>query len=183
MISAIFVCMLIYVIVVHLAITATAKKEPPANVEYVLVLGAKINGEELSLSLYNRVKKALEYLEDNPNTKVIVSGGQGPGELITEAEAMARYFMSNGVVKERIIKEELSTNTYENIKYSKELLGDQKEVVIVSNDFHLFRASVIAKRLDLEPYTLAAETPTIVKANLWAREYIAVIKTMIFDRN
>lgn len=181
-IAIIILIILIYVVVVHISITSTAIKEPPHNINYVIVLGAKIRGEELSLSLYNRVTKALEYLNDNPKSNVIVSGGQGQGESITEAEAMERYFVENGIEKDRIIKEEKSTSTFENIKFSKELLDGETEVVIVSNDFHLYRATIIAKRFGLVPHTLAAETPTIVKAQLWLREYVAVAKTLLFDR-
>ncbi|NSL50665.1 YdcF family protein [Bacillus sp. P2(2020)] len=136
----------------------------------------------MSLSLYNRVSKALEYLKENPTSKVVVSGGQGKGEAITEAEAMAQFFYENGIERDRIIKEEKSTTTFENIKFSKEFLNGEKEVIIVSNDFHLYRASMIAKRLGLKPYTLSAETPAIVKTQLWIREYIAVLKSLLFDK-
>lgn len=171
----------IYLLVIHIAIVSTAKKQPPSNIQYMIVLGAQIRGEQLSLSLYNRVVKALDYLIENPNSKVIVSGGQGEGEAITEAEAMERFFLENGIEKERIIKEEKSTSTFENIKFSKEFLNGEQEVIIVSNDFHLFRASLIAKRLGLKPYTLSAETPQVVKTRLWIREYFAITKTLLFD--
>lgn len=173
---------ILYVVIVHMAISSTAKKEPPPNIKYLIVLGAQVKGEKLSLSLYNRVVKALEYLKENPTSKVIVSGGQGEGEDITEAEAMARFLSENGIETERIIKEEQSTTTFENIKFSKEFLNGEKEVIIVSNDFHLYRACIIAKRLGLKPYSLSAETPAKVRTELWIREYIAVAKTLLFDR-
>lgn len=172
----------IYVIVIHTLLTKTAAEEPPEGIEHIIVLGAKINGEDLSLSLYYRVREALDYLKANENTKVIVAGGQGEGEWITEAEAMARYFIENGIEEERILKEERSTTTYENIKFSREIVGDEvSELVVVTSDYHLYRALIIAKRQGFDAYPLAAETPWVVRGQLWVREYAAVLKTLIFD--
>lgn len=171
-----------YVVAAHMLITSVGKDQPPDGVDYLIVLGARLHGEDMSLALYNRVQTALEYLKSNPETNVVVSGGQGRGEDITEAEAMARFFEENGIEDERIIIEDRSTSTLENLKFSKELLGSEvDEVVIVSNDFHLFRAVLIAKRQGFEPYTLAAETPRIVREKLWLREYVAVLKTALLD--
>ncbi|MBE4909646.1 YdcF family protein [Bacillus luteolus] len=171
-----------YVISVHMLIASIGKEQPPDGVDYMIVLGARLHGEDMSLALYHRVQVALEYLKSNPNTNVVVSGGQGPGEDITEAEAMARFFKENGIEDERIIMEDRSTSTFENLKFSKEVLGSEvDEVVIVSNDFHLFRAKIIANRQGFEPYMLAAETPRIVREKLWLREYVAVLKTALLD--
>lgn len=174
--------LLVYLITVHSLITSTIKKETPEDVSHVIVLGAKLNGDVMSLSLYYRVREALTYLQNNPEAKVIVAGGQGEGEFITEAEAMARYFIENGIEKERIIKEDRSTTTLENFAYSRELVGDEvEEIIVVTNDFHLYRSITIAKRYDFIPYPLAAETPSVVKTKLWLREYVAVMKTWLFD--
>jgi uncharacterized SAM-binding protein YcdF (DUF218 family) len=171
-----------YIVSVHTLMTSVGKEPPPEGVPYIIVLGARLHGEDMSLALYYRVQKALEYLKRNPESNVVVSGGQGPGEDITEAEAMARFFRENGIENERILLEDRSTSTLENLKYSRELLGPEvEEVVIVSNDFHLFRAVLIAKRQGFEPHTLAAETPRIVRAKLWIREYVAVLKTALLD--
>ena len=104
----------------------------------------------MSSNLKYRIELAKEYLEENPETKVIVSGGQGHGEKISEAEAMYRYLIKNGIAKERIQKEEASVNTEENIKNSiKTGALEKKTVIIVSNDFHVHRAVGIAKKLGL----------------------------------
>ncbi|NEU29751.1 YdcF family protein [bacterium LRH843] len=157
-------------------------KTADSNAAYLIILGASLKGEVMSLSLYNRMVTALDYLNENPNTKVIVTGGQGKGESITEAEAMARFLLEHGVSEKRIMKEDRSTSTYENLVLSQELLGTgQKEIVIVSNDFHLFRAGMIAKRLGFEPQFIAAPTPDVVKVQLWLREYAAVVKSFLLD--
>lgn len=176
------VLLVIYLIIVHSLIVRTMNMETPDQIGHVIVLGAKVNGDVMSLSLYYRVREALQYLQNNPNTKVIVAGGQGEGEWITEAEAMANYFLTNGISEERIIMEDRSTTTLENFAYSREIIGeDVKELVIVTNDYHLYRSTVIAKRYDFKPYPLSAETPRISKPKSWTREYLAVLKTWLFD--
>ncbi|WP_102274920.1 YdcF family protein [Cytobacillus massiliigabonensis] len=170
---------LVIISIIHIQIVKTANQTPPSNIPYLIVLGAKVNGEEMSLSLQNRAKTALSYLEDNPNTVVIVTGGKGNGEDITEAEALRRFFADHNINEKRILLEDRSTSTYENLKYTKELY-DIDEAVIVSNDFHLFRAATFAKKVDIKGYPLAAETPKVVRATLYIREYAAVIKMMLF---
>ncbi|MFE8695853.1 YdcF family protein [Cytobacillus sp. FJAT-53684] len=165
----------IIISVIHIQIIKTANQSPPANIPYLIVLGAKVNGEEMSLSLLYRAKMALSYLEDNPKTVVIVTGGQGKGENITEAEALRRFFVENHIDETRILIEDRSTSTYENVKFTKELY-DIDEAVIVSNNFHLYRAATLANKVGINGYPLAAETPKVVKATLFIREYAAVLK-------
>ncbi|MBM7663002.1 uncharacterized SAM-binding protein YcdF (DUF218 family) [Bacillus mesophilus] len=182
LISFFLLILCIYIVIIHNLISNTARQDPPPNADYLVVLGAKINGEELSLALYYRVFAAVQYLKNNTTTKVVVSGGQGPGESITEAEAMKRYFLNEGISEERIILEADSTTTFENLSFSKNLIDTNKQVIIVSNDFHLYRTTIIAKRLGYENvHTLASKTPWMVKPKLWVREYAAVLKTWIFD--
>ncbi|MCD8502871.1 MAG: YdcF family protein [Bacillaceae bacterium] len=127
----------IYLVTAHSLIVRTMNMDTPGEIDHMIVLGAKVNGDVMSLSLYYRVREALQYLQENENTKVIVAGGQGKGEWITEAEAMASYFIKNDISEDRIIKEERSTTTLENIAFSRELIGeDVKELVIVTNDYH-----------------------------------------------
>lgn len=175
--------LIIYLIIVHSLIYQSAKQEPPEEVDYLIVLGARVKGEMMTKALLFRVEAALEYLRENPNTKVIASGGQGPGEDITEAEAMRRYFVANGIDEDRILLEDRSTTTFENLSFSRELVGEDASVAIVSNDFHVYRASIIGKRLDFaEVHTLAGRTPTIAIFKLWSREYFAVAKTWLVDK-
>ncbi|WP_230499870.1 YdcF family protein [Sutcliffiella rhizosphaerae] len=173
----------IYLIIVHSLIYQTAKQEPPQEVDYLIVLGARVKGEVMTKALLFRVEAALHYLEENPTTKVVASGGQGPGEDISEAEAMRRYFVANGIEENRIIMEPHSTSTYENLSFSKKLINEDATVAIVSNDFHVYRASLIGKRLEFkEVHTLAGKTPTIAIFKLWSREYFAVAKTWLVDK-
>ncbi|WP_100330987.1 YdcF family protein [Bacillus xiapuensis] len=153
----------------------TASKQPPSHVPILMVLGAKVNGTDMSPSLQERAKTALKYARENPDTKVIVSGGKGPGEAITEAAALKQFFLENGIEEKRIFVEGRSTSTYENFVFSKKL-WNIKEAVVVSNDFHLYRSKKIAESQGIKMYPLAAPTPDAIKIHAYAREYAAIFK-------
>lgn len=179
--------LLVSFIVIETLIVQSAVTEDTRKVDYILILGASLYGEELSLELRERLDKGLEYIKRNPGIKIIVSGGQGRGESITEAEAMRRYLVQHGAGNGNIIKEDKSTSTFENLKYSKEILQgiDRREnikIMIVSNDFHLFRAKFLANRLGLEAYGLPAGTPLYIIPNHYVREYFAILKSFVIDR-
>lgn len=150
---------------------------PSANADYMIVLGAQVRGETITLALKNRLDVAYEYAMENPKTKVIVSGGQGKGEHVSEAKAMHDYLIQKGLLEKQIIMEAKSTNTNENIMYSKPLLKDADSVVIVTNRFHLYRAKRIAeKQLDMDVQGLGAETGTLLFINYYVREVFATVK-------
>jgi uncharacterized SAM-binding protein YcdF (DUF218 family) len=132
------------------------------------------------------MEKGVVYLINNPDAVVIVSGGQGTEEKITEAEAMKRYLLDHGIKEDRIIKEETSTSTMENFKNTKEILlqnhVENPRVLIVTNDFHLFRSKLLAKRNGYIAYGLPSRTPITILPNCYIREYFAVVKSLIFDR-
>lgn len=148
------------------------------NADYMIVLGAHVYGERMSANLKYRIELAGAYLEANPKTKVILSGGQGHGEKISEAEAMYRYLIQKGIAKERIQKEEASVNTEENMKNSiKAGALEKKKVIIVSNDFHIYRAVRIAKKLGLtQVQGIGSRTHPYTAVNCYTREVFAVIK-------
>lgn len=155
------------------------------SVDYLLILGAGLKGEKLSLTLNSRMNTGLEYLRSHPGTKVIVSGGMGIGEDITEAEAMKRFLIENKIDNNRIIKEEKSTSTMENLLYSRSIFikgGGKNEIMIVTSEYHMFRAKLLAKRVGLAPYGLPARTPVTILPNSYLREYFAVLKSLVLDR-
>ncbi|WP_312098819.1 YdcF family protein [Niallia sp.] len=164
-----------YVSYTYLKIKKVASIEPPKDIAHLIVLGAKVNGDQLSKALLYRAETALSYWKNNQSTKIIVTGGQGNGEDTTEASALMKFFIQNGVPKESILVEDKSTNTYENLQFTKELYSIQ-ESVIVSNDFHLYRAVELAKELKITAFPLAARTPKSVKLLLYLREYAAILK-------
>ena len=114
----------------------------------VLVLGAGVNGETPSLILRSRINRAADYLRAHPETPAILSGGQGAGEEISEAECMRRALVRRGVDESRLYPEERSTSTQENLRYSRAILEElgvdpAQRVAIVTSDFHLCRARLM----------------------------------------
>lgn len=166
-----------------IVINSSADKDMP--VDYLIVLGAGLKGDQISLALLERMEKSTEYLNKHSDVTVVVSGGQGIGETITEAEAMKRYLVSHGIAADRIIIEDKATSTMENFKFSREKLSmktNKIKVAVITNDFHLFRAKMLAKRNGFEAYGVPCKTPVSVVLNCYLREYFAVIKSYFFDK-
>lgn len=156
-------------------------KEDSSKVDYVIVLGAGLNGDKISKALRLRLDKTMEYNKVNPKTPIIVSGGMGKNETITEAEAMKKYLVNKGVDYNLIIKEDKSTNTYENFKFSKEITGNDKEVAVITNSFHMYRAKSIAEKLGFKVKCYSADTGKISALNFYVREFFAVIKYWFYS--
>ena len=155
----------------------------------VVVLGAGVNGKSPSLSLYTRLTAALDYLEENPDIPVVLTGGRGYGEEITEAQCMYDWLTARGVDPARLIMEEQAGNTAENFAFSKELLKGQDidpaedRVAVVTNDFHIARSRLIAARQGYgHAFGVPAELPWFhLEVNYYLREAFAMVKTWIFD--
>ena len=159
------------------------------NVDYtedaVVVLGAGVRGERITIPLRLRLDAAVKYHEKNPNALIVVTGGKGYQEAVTEASAMEKYLLSRGVKPEVIIKEERATSTNENMRFSKELLdsvlGDDYSVVVVTNNFHIYRGVQIAKLEGFrEVYHLHASLQWYNYIPCYLRESLAVIKMWVF---
>lgn len=124
------------------------------NVTYredaVIVLGAGVKGDKVSMPLKMRLDKAIEYHKKNPHALIIVTGGKGFQETVTEAFAMEKYLLQNGVDSNKIVKEEKATSTMENMKFSKEILDKRfrkdYSVVVITNNFHILRGVAMAKK-------------------------------------
>lgn len=148
---------------------------------YAIILGAKVNKNgEPSLSLHYRLEAAVAYLKQYPHVSVIVSGGQGKEEPMSEAERMYTFLKEAGIEEDRILRESASTSTLENLTFSKELLPeDETSVTIISSDFHLTRAQYLAEKLDLDVDVVPAKTPKSVEGKLRLRERAALLKTYV----
>ena len=162
-------------------------KNPPDNCDAVIVLGAGLNGSRVSKSLAYRLDTAFEYAKNNSDCIIVVSGGQGRGEDRTESSAMKEYLINKGISEERIIEENKSTITLENFEFSKNILDEyfkDKEytTVYVTNDFHVFRAGLTAKKCGLNSYGLGAPSYKPLLFNFYIREYFSIIKFFVFDR-
>lgn len=148
------------------------------NLDYVIVLGAQVYENGPSAVLKYRLDAAYEYLENNPDTICIVSGGQGYNEPFPEAEGMKNYLVQKGIASERILEESTSRNTIENISNSMQFLDAANDSVgIVSNNFHVFRAVGIAKKQGIvHAEGVAADTHWFYLPNNMFREFFGVVK-------
>ena len=160
--------------------TAAEEMRKQPDVEYIIVLGAHVDGTRLTLALLERTRRALQYLEDHPETKAVLSGGQGEGELITEARAMYHYLTEHGIAPERLFLEERSVSTAENLRFSRELIGADHSVGVVTNNFHVYRALQIAKNQKIENiHGIAADSSAFYMPNNMFREYLAEMKYQV----
>ncbi|MGF9698034.1 YdcF family protein [Paenibacillus sp. MABNR03] len=156
----------------------------PEEADYVIILGSGIKGTELSLTLKQRLDASLDYIRNHPQTPVIVSGGQGPGESIPEALAMKNYLVDQGIKPSQVIMEDQSTSTQENMAFSKKIIDksglEHPEIMIVTSDYHMFRSKYLAaKNGYAAEYGISAPSPGYLKPINMIREYFAVVKAFM----
>lgn len=159
----------------------TDRGSPPDVPVPVVLLGCRVDGEVPSEALQNRIDTAADYLLAHPSVPVVVSGGKGTDERISEAEAMRRGLVARGVAEDRILLEDRSTSTVENLTYSAQLLaanGLDASVVIVTEGYHLSRALSVADRVGLDADGLAAPSPGWLLPTSWVREWVALTRDM-----
>lgn len=152
----------------------------------VIVLGCKVNPSgNPSLMLQNRIDAAADYLLANPDAVCVVSGGQGDDEPATEAQVMFNGLVKLGVEPNRIIKEDKSTSTKENLEFSLEKLEEQglstENIIIVTDGFHQFRAHLMLEKLGGKAASVNAQTPLWLAPAYWVREWLGLTHYMVFD--
>ena len=174
---------LIFISCILIRIVSYSENRPEPRLDYIIVLGAQVLPDNTpSKVLKYRLEAAEAYLKNNPGTLCIVSGGKGTNEMLSEAEAMKKYLTDSGIEADRIIKEDRSTNTDENIRFSQKLLPEGASVGIVTSNFHLYRSIYLCKREGLEKASpIAAESEAFYAPNNYFREAFAFIKDWLFD--
>lgn len=163
--------------------------KPAQDADYMIVLGAKVNGSIPSKTLRARVLGTVSYLKENKHTKVIVSGGQGRGESVTEAFAMKELLLQQGISEDRIIMEDRSVNTEQNIRFSKGLIEEQSKkdigqlkLIIATSDFHTFRGISLAKKQGFQQVSgCPAKPDKILTVHYYLREFFAVVKDKLMN--
>ena len=171
---------------VQVLILAHAFEEDTGEAEWCIVLGAGLRGDSPSLTLQRRIAVACAYLEKHPLARVVVSGGQGRNETITEAEGMRRALIKQGVAAERIYLEDRASSTLENLRYSRDIIlatggNTDRGVAVVTSNFHLLRVRLLAKRVGMRVRCVPAPTPWYLLPNVCLREYFALIKSLLAD--
>lgn len=171
-----------FVLVLCIIIGAESGGDTDKKCDYVIVLGAGINGERVSLTLADRLYRAISYMESYPESIAIVSGSQGKDEDITEALAMERFLLEKGIDKRRIIREEKASNTKENMIYSLDIVDKRGggTVAVISSDYHIFRARRLARSELADPVMISAKTShTSLFLNCLLREAFALVKAYL----
>ncbi len=155
---------------------------PLERTEAVIILGCQVRGEMPSQMLKRRLDAALEVLDENPEAVCVMSGGRGNGEDISEAECMRRYLTAAGINEARLYAEDKSTSTRENIAFSAEILeklGISENIMLVTNEFHQYRAYIYARREGLKTGAHSAKTPLSNLLNYGLRENAALFAACV----
>lgn len=156
-------------------------KSAPDGLDCLVVLGAQMKTSGPSKALQYRLDAAIDYLAKNPDTYVIVSGGKGHDEPVSEAQGMCDYLVSKGIPEARIRKEDQSKNTFQNLTFSAEYLDKETDSVgVVSNNFHVFRAVKIARKAGYQNvHGIAARGEPFLQFNNMMREFFGVMKDFL----
>ena len=161
-------------------------RESNHKTEYIIVLGCKVNGTVPGRYLSARLNTAYRYLTDNPDSKAILSGGQGDGEDIPEGECMFNYLTARGIDPSRLITETESSSTYENFGNSLNMLGKSgieiSEITVITNDYHEYRAAKTAEKFGVKAYPYPAKSPWIGYLPFAIREVYAIIYQIYLGR-
>ena len=180
--AALMMLIVTFVIIESGCMIHAATKAPAQNATAV-VLGCRVYGERPSLSLVERLDAAYTYLTEHTEAACVVSGGKGNGENISEAEAMYRWLTDKGIDSSRIYKEEHSTNTDENIRFSKELIhqyGLNQNIAIITSEYHTYRAGMIAEKYELNYGSAPGHTAIWLFPTFYVRELYAILAEWIF---
>ena len=177
----------IYFCIVEVPIIKNARTDKEPERDYLVVLGAAVYGDQPSLTLIRRLEGAVDYLDRYPDSVAIVSGGMGPGETVTEGQAMFDWLVARGVAPERVLIEDRATSTRENLENSFAIIrarGDEPagHVAIVSSAYHLYRAKTMARNLGV-PDAAGVAAPWgyfFVMLNYFIREAFGVTHLWVF---
>ncbi len=182
--SALLVLGFALFLVMEIPVIIDAQGDKGVDADYIIVLGAGVNGSVPSLSMVNRMTPTIEYLQSHPDCIAILTGGQGEGENLSEAQAMFDYLTARGIAPEQLIMEDKATSTEENLKFSFEIIGselDSSTIAVVSSEYHLHRAKTMAKLLGVEVYGIPGRTSyPVLMINYFIREAFGMVHLKVF---
>lgn len=166
------------VIIINIFMIKNVNDYPQNKNSTVIVLGCRVKDGQPSLMLKRRLDRAYDYLSENQYADVIVSGGKGDDEIISEAACMKNYLAEKGIPENKIIMEDKSASTYENLKFSKNIITQNNicsDIVIITDGYHQCRAEMIAKNLGYENVSnISANTSPWLIPTYWVREWFGV---------
>lgn len=172
-------------VVVETGFMIKGAHEAPLGDETVVVLGCRVYGNEASLSMVERLDVAYEFLQNHPESKCILSGGQGDGELISEAQCMFNYLTKKGIDSSRLFLEDQSLDTFENLTNTKEIIEEKSlnpKIAIVTSEYHSYRSSLIADELGISHASIPSRTAWWLLPTYYVRELYGILHQWIFGR-
>lgn len=169
----------VFLLVMGILMGTASKRADKVDADALIVLGAAVHGDRVTWVLSNRLDTAADYLAAHPDTVCVVSGGRGDGESVTEASAMRKYLVERkGIDPDRILVEDRATSTLENFEFSRamieERLGPDAKIAFVTTDFHVFRASRVAKKAGIDAVGIAAPDVWYIRLNNFFRECVGI---------
>lgn len=178
--TGVILCLIALTAFVLTGLIVRAALKSPAPDSVVIVLGCEVKGTRPSRILKSRIDAAAKYLRDHPDAVCVVSGGRGEGEDISEAECMYLALTDQGIDPDRILKEDQSVSTRENLLFSRRILeeagmGDKCDAAIVTSEFHALRAHLIGGELGFRCGTIPAGTPWWLLPTFYVRELYGVL--------
>lgn len=185
MVLAVWTVFWLAVISVWIRMLAFRRQKSVGRLQYLIVLGARVDGTRITSSLKLRLDRACTYAHRDGDVQVVVSGGQGKGEDLSEAEAMAKYLICHGIERDRIILEDRSSTTQENLRFTACIVPEirEKSTGIVTNSFHSYRAWLLGRQ---EGYRVLSSVPArsepVLFLNYLLREALAVLVLPIKSR-
>ena len=186
-----YACMILYIIaftVFCALILGYTADNIPENPDLIIVLGCQVKGENPGNLLGYRLETAVETLNKYPGAICIVSGGQGPDEIVQESKVMKKYLTDKGIDENRIYEEDESSSSYQNLSFSKKVIEENglkhENIVILTSEYHVPRAVLIANRLypGADIYAVKSRTPFALLSAGIVREFFAFMKSFVFDR-
>ena len=180
-----FLLILVYFIVCNIFIFIYAQQKPSQHAQTMVILGSQVLGTPAvaSPTLADRLDVAVQYLNENPETKVVVCGGQGEDESATEASVMAKYLIDKGIDANRVYQEDKSRRTAEQFIFANKVLPLGKTVV-VTNDFHILRSIMLAKRSGIHDVSGLSAPLAFNNGDKYValiREPLALANSWLFD--
>lgn len=180
-----FLLILVYFIVCNIFIFIYAQQKPSQHAQTMVILGSQVLGTPAvaSPTLADRLDVAVQYLNENPETKVVVCGGQGEDESATEASVMAKYLIDKGIDANRVYQEDKSRRTAEQFIFANRVLPLGKTVV-VTNDFHILRSIMLAKRSGIHDVSGLSAPLALNNGDKYValiREPLALANSLLFD--
>lgn len=170
LIKFLFKAIILIAIILEILVLVNANKSPKGTAQYIIVPGARVKDANPMLALKYRLDAAYEYYTLNPGIKIVTTGAASEGESISEAMAAKNYLVSMGVAEADVVCEENSKNTIENLEFATDLVGKDKNYLIVSNGFHMFRLDILSNYLGIKHELLSAKTPKEILIVNYLRE-------------